>query len=91
VVGFWQRQGIFLFFKNGPDQLWVPPICLLFSGYLVNWLWGRADHLNALVLRVIIVGEIPSVPLVPLRHACGHLYFFFGGFIIVVQTMFSSS
>jgi len=66
VVGFRQRQDIFLFFKNDPDQLWGPPICLLFSGYLVNWLWGRADHLIALVLRVIIVGEIPSLPFVPL-------------------------
>jgi hypothetical protein len=59
VVGFWQRQDIFLFFKNGPDQLYGPPICLLFSGYLVKWLGGRADHLIAIKLRVRMVGEIP--------------------------------
>jgi len=66
VIGFWQRKDIFLFFKNGPDQLWCPPICLICSGYLVKWLGSRPDHVIALVMRVRIVGEIPSRPLVPL-------------------------
>jgi hypothetical protein len=63
VVRFWQRQDIFLFFKNGPDHL-GPPSCLLVSGYLVKWLGDREYHVIALVLRVRMVVEIPSLPLV---------------------------